>query len=936
MTISEFKVMTVFYDAAMGHTSGGIINMNTQSGTDHYHGELHEFLGNSYLNAKNYFAGSQKKPVYQDNRYGASIGGPVFLPHIYNGKNRTFFYYAFEGNKWGTPQSYTGTVPTAAEREGDFSALLALGSNYTVYDPDTTVLLPNNTYKRTPFPNNVIPSSRLSATAQTLVKLYPLPNAVGSVGGVNNYVLTNLASIENYYAHFARVDHTFSDRSRMFLRADYDNWDEKENMYFGADNPASGHHDGRTNAGIALDEVYSITPLTILDVRYGLTAQKFPNSPLHIGLDLGDYGFASGFTSLFPPAVTALPNMTFTSFAELGESTADIGESKYTSVIHSFSGSITQLVKNHNLHYGVDARINRANQLPYSATQAALTFGSTYTNGPFSTSASSPLGQDFASFMLGIPGGTVNINSSYADQDLWFGGYLQDDWRVTPKLTLNLGLRLEHETPVTERYNRAVSGFDSSATNPISAVALANYAANPMPGLPVADFAVRGGLTFSGGGNGRGFWKGQPIEVMPRLAFAYQADGKTVVRGGYGIFYDTIGVYRSPAIQTGYSATTSVLASLDNGLSYSANLTNPVPGGLIQPLGAAGGLTTALGQALSFYSPTLNVPYAERWSFNIQRELPGSYVLDVSYVGNHGVRLPVSPSINSTPNSYLSTSSVRDQATINYLNQTYPNPFYGLSSSYTKTVTRAQLVEPYPEFGTITDETDIGSSHYDSLQVELKKRFTYGYSVDVAYTHSRLLDALSYLNPADPHPWYGVSTYDRPNRLAVSALWDLPFGHGEWIGNSLPTSLNYLAGGWQLNSVVTYQSGDAFTWGDVLFTGKTSDIPLGSGKRSINEWFNTSGFVTSSSQQLADNVRTFPLRLSNVRGDGQYLWNFSAIKAVPIHDSLQVQFRAEAYNAFNHPNMADPNVTPTSSAFGKVTSMDGYAREIQLALRVLF
>jgi hypothetical protein len=198
------------------------------------------------------------------------------------------------------------------------------------------------------------------------------------------------------------------------------------------------------------------------------------------------------------------------------------------------------------------------------------------------------------------------------------------------------------------------------------------------------------------------------------------------------------------------------------------------------------------------------------------------------------------------------------------------------------------------------------------------------------------MDAISYLNNTDPLPWYGISQYDRPQRISISSLWTLPFGRGQRIGSDMPKLADYVVGGWQLNTVFTFQSGDALTWGNVLHTGNLSDIRLSADKRSISHWFNTSGFVTASSQQLADNIRTFPIRLSNVRGDAQNLWNFSVLKNIPIHNDITLQLRGEAYNAFNHPNMADPSVTPTSSSFGVVTSQDGYARTINLAIRMLF
>jgi hypothetical protein len=936
-TISEFKVQTTFYDAAIGHTSGAVINMNTNSGTNDLHGELHEYFGNSALNATDFFANraGQEKETYQDNRYGGAVGGPIILPKLYNGRNKTFFFYVFEGNKWGSPEPYSGTVPTDAERQGDFSALLALGPQYQIYDPYSTTNLGNGQYGRTPFPNNVIPSSKLNAVGSNLAKFYPEPNAAGSTDGTNNYVFANYSAKEDYYAHFLRVDENFSEKSRMFVRLDYDYWNEQENQFFGPNNPAASLTDGRINKGLAVDEVYILSSTNIFNIRYGLTQQSFPAGPAARGFNLASLGFSPTLVSQIPSNLATFPDSTFTSFSELG---ATGGYGTNTSIIHTLSGSFTTLLGNHNLHYGIDFRLNRANQEPYSTTPSpSLTFNSTYTNGPFSTSPSAPIGQDLASMLLGIPQGQAQQIASFADQDTWYGGYIQDDWRLTPKLTLNLGFRLEHESPVTERFNRAVQGFDYTAQNPIAAQAMANYANSPIPGLPASAFQVLGGLTFAGGQNGRNFWNGQSVEPMPRVAFAYRLTPTTVIRSGFGLFFDTIGVYRSPAIQTGFTSTTSIVPTYDNGVTWATSLTNPLPNGIQSPLGATGGLTTNLGQALSVYSRNLRIPYSERYSFGIQQELGAGYLLDVSYVGNHGIRLPVVHQLNTTPAAYLSTSPTRDQATINYLSQQFSNPFYGLSSVYPKTISRASLLEPYPEFGNIQETESNGYSHYNALQLQVSKRFSRGYTVNVAYTFSKMMDATGYLNASDATPWYGISTYDRPQRIAISSVWELPVGRGRTFLSNMPKGLDYVIGGWELTAAFTYQSGDALNWGNIIFNGNLHDIPLSSSQRGVDHWFNTgAGFVTSASQQLADNVVTFPLRLGGVRGDGQDVWNISIVKNFALTDRVRLQLRGSGYNALNHPNFNDPSTTVTSGSFGKVTGMDGYPRQAEIAARIIF
>ena len=941
-TISEFKVMTTFYDAAIGHTSGAVFNMNTSSGENQFHGELHEFLQNGDLNANGYFSNlaGQPRTNLPDNRYGGALGGPVFIPKLYNGKNQTFFYYAYEGDKWDSFASLNGTVPTDAEKGGNFSSLLALGSNYQIYNPFSTTSLGNGTYQRSPFPDNIIPLSLINPIAAKLLNYDPEPNTAGTANGTGNFVQPYNNAPEDYFAHFLRMDHAFSERSRLFVRLDYDYWNELQAQFFGTNNPAEGDHENRINKGLALDEVYILSPSTVLNVRYGLTQQSFPDESVSAGFNLSSLGFSSGFTSLIPQNVAEFPYMSFAGYTALNGS--DVTNATNTSLIHSLQASLATQKGSHYLHYGVDFRVNRANlytllgqaspQWNFNTASSSFT---NYVNGPLNTAAASPLGQDLATLLLGIPEGTMTQNASYADQDIYLAGFLQDDWKLSSKLTVNLGLRLEHETPVTERYNRAVQGFAYSTVNPIAAQAIANYTANPMPGLSPSAFKVLGGLNFAGGSNGRDLWNGRSIEVLPRVGLAYQATSKTVVRAGFGLFYDTLGTYRSPAIQTGFSSTTTMVPTIDNGVSYIASLANPFPNGLQAPSGAGGGLATQLGQTLSVYPRYRPLPYSERWSFDIQQTLKAGFMLDLGYVGNHGLKLPVVRDMDAIPNVYLSTSPTRDQNTINYLAQQFPDPFYGLVSSYGKTIARSQLLKPFPEFSDVQETDSNGYSHYNALQVQLSKRFDHGFMVNVSYSFSKLMDAMGYLNGGDPMPWYGISTYDRPEMLTISEVWQLPFGRGRAIGNAMPKWADYAVGGWELNATVTIQSGDALTFGDVLFNGDIQDIPMSS-DRSIYNWFNTSGFVTASALQLADNLRTFPLRLAGVRGPGENVWNIGIDKYFSLGENWRLQLRGEGYNALSHANFKDPVLTPTSSQFGQITGQNGYAREIQVAVRIVF
>ena len=517
---------------------------------------------------------------------------------------------------------------------------------------------------------------------------------------------------------------------------------------------------------------------------------------------------------------------------------------------------------------------------------------------------------------------------------------------------MNLGLRYELESPFTERFDRLVGGFAFGQSNPIEAQARANYALNPIPELPPENFRVLGGLTFvNQGGLGRSPFKGEKNNFLPRIGLAYQLTPKTVVRAGYGLFYDTLGVNSVAGIQTGFSQSTPIQASLDDGLTFVASTANPFPNGLREPLGAAGGLKTNLGQVLSFYDRNNKQPYSQRWSLGVQQELPGQFVGEVSYVSNRGTRVPVSRQLNSTPARYLSTLPVRDQATINSLSAQVRSPFLGIDPIYGTNISREALLRPYPHFAGVTGgsvllnptaagilvEEPIGYSWYHSLQVRAEKRLSQGFTFQLAYVWSKLMEAIEFLNATDPTPYESIGAFDRPHRLAMSGIWEIPVGRGRRFGSSLPGVVNHVLGGWQVGGVVTRQAGAPLAFGNAIFTGNLEDIVLPKSERTADRWFRTDvGFNRNTAQQLDRNIRTFPLRFGGVRSDGQARWDFSTIKNFPIGERVKAQFRAEVFNAWNHTNLGAPNVTPTSSAFGTITGTASDARTWQFALKITF
>ncbi|MGH9665799.1 MAG: carboxypeptidase regulatory-like domain-containing protein, partial [Bryobacteraceae bacterium] len=417
-SIEEFKMQTATYDASIGHTVGSLVNVSTVSGTNQLHGEAHWFVRNRAFDAPNFFnnkAGTEPA-VYQDNRYGASAGGPVYIPHVYDGRNKTFWFYAWEGNKWGVPSTYTGTAPSDAERRGDFSSLLNLpnGGNYQIYDPATTKAAGGGRFTRQPFPGNAIPTSRLDPVGTALVNFYPEPNQPGTSDGRNNFFNGVLVPSEDYYAHIAKVDHAFSENHRIFLRVDYDWWQENKNDYFNNRVDALFLH--RINRGLALDDVLVLSPSFLLNLRYGMTDQEFPEYRATKGYDLSKLGFSPALTGLIDKNQATVPRVTAGAFSTI--SPWESGDGTNTGFTHSFVANFTKTHGTHNLRFGSDFRVYRAfgNRYPL-AVSPDLAYSTTYTRGPFDNSTSAPVGQELASMLLGIPDGSMERTASYAMQD---------------------------------------------------------------------------------------------------------------------------------------------------------------------------------------------------------------------------------------------------------------------------------------------------------------------------------------------------------------------------------------------------------------------------------------------------------------------------------------------------------------------------------------
>ena len=938
--VEEFKIQSATFDASYGFMGGAALNMSLKSGTNNLHGQMYYFHQNPLLNANRFFFNriGADKVNFRLHRWGSSLSGPVLLPKLHDGRNKTFWMYGYEGIWSFDPSPFvTESVPTPAMRNGDFSSLLAIGANYQIYDPFSTVPDTGGRFRRSVLPGNIIPQNLINPVARKIAALFDLPNQAGNRDEVNNYTKGKNAQ-DTYWNHITRIDHNFSDSQRFYLRANFTKMDRPENERH---NRAVGDVFVRLNRGAALDHVYTVSPGFFVNSRYSYTRFINAFTPMQIGWDLAGLGFSNGFANQVnqvDPRGLRLPRLDVSGYSSLSTETLNERHSD----THDFALNATHIVNTHTLRYGLGYRVYRENTYNLSNSSGLLSFSTDWTRGPLNTSAASPIGQGLASFLYGLPtGGNFPITTSYAEQTTVWALFLQDDWKINRKLTLSVGLRYELPSPLTERFNRSVRGFDVSTASPIEPQALANYAANPIPQLPVNQFQARGGLTFAGvGGATRTVWDLNKKNFMPRVGIAYSITPDTVFRAGYGIYFEPIGVIYQHVNQTGFSRTTSLVPTVDNGQNFIAGIANPFPAGFLPPLGAAGGLATNLGQGVSFFNQDITNPYMQRWTFALQRGLPGRSVLEVSYVGNRGVRMRIGRDFDSLANTYLSTSPVRDQQTIDFLAAQVPNPFYpllpgtGLSGT---TVSRGALLTPFTQFTGVSTDVSQGYSWYHSMQVRFEKRFSDGLSSTLSYTWSKLMEARGYLNGADPLPEEVISDQDRTHRLAVTALYELPFGRGKRWGGSLNRVASTVIGGWQVQGIYTAQSGPALGFGNAIFNGNLNAIELPVGQRTVERWFNIdAGFERNSQRQLGSNLRSFPTRFNGVRGDGGNNWDLSAIKNTRLREGIRLQFRAESINALNHAQFLAPNTTPTSSAFGQVTGEWTWPRVIQFGLKVLF
>jgi TonB dependent receptor len=887
------------------------------------HGSLYHYFRNDILNANSFQnnAAKVKRTAFRWNQPGLVIDGPVRIPGLYDGRDKSFFMFNWEKIISSIPSPVTRTVPTLEQRNGDFSKTLqANGQPITIYDPlkrDCT----GNTCTRIPFERNIIPADRIDPVAKRLLDYFPLPNQPGNRQGFFNFFNSPNARTDEYDQFTTRIDHSLSDNHKLSGRWLRNNRHELRGLagYKREASPFFAHY--RRNMGGGMDLTSTISPTLVSNFKINFIRHEFAIDQYGDNFDITQLGFPATLKDQL--ARQFFPGITMTDY----DNTGGIGfgnGSRYTfSDASSFSETLNKTSGNHSLKFGGEVRILRDNYIQPTSSFGTFAFNKGFTQrNPLAGDAAS--GNAFASLLLGYPASaSVPINASFAYQHMYYSAFFQDDWRVSRKLTLNLGLRWDYESPTSERFNQLNAGFDKTAASPLQ-----------VPGM-----SLKGGLLFVSA-DGRLPFKRDLNNFGPRIGMAYQLNEKTVLRGGYGLSY--LPVF-DPSTSNGFSVSTDYVASTDGNLTPANVLSNPYPNGLIRPAGSTLGLATLIGQGFTFYNTDIKIPMNHQFSFGIQREIPGGMMLDVSFIGSRTRNLITSRSINEVSAADLARGA-------SYLNERVPNPFAGLIPSNAALngaeIVRSQLLRPFPQFTGLTeDRQTIGRAWYNSLQVRVEKRLSHGFHYLFSYTFSKNMEAVGYLNAQDPiGQLASVITEDyAPHRAMISGGYDLPF-----FKNSSAV-VRGIAGGWKVNVIGTFQSGlPVNTPGGVFLIG---DPRLPEGRQSRARWFNTCTLtVTGGRQNCADasetpvfqvqpafTLRSHSTRFSNIRTARPPIFDVSLFKTFRIKESMALQLRAEAFNFANTPWFGAPNIGVNAAIFGVVTpSQNNDQRNVQLALKLIF
>jgi hypothetical protein len=945
-SVSEQQIVQNVYDAQYERAGAGVVTLVTKSGGQSFHGEVYDYMRNSALDANTWSNDKFGAPkgLFHRNQFGGTLGGPLWKSH------NLFFFVAYEGLRQPeTDSSGPLTVPTAAERKGDFSAL-----PYPIYNPFTTRQLPDGTFTRDPFPGNVIPSNLWNSVGQKIMNLYPLPNLPGLT---QNYFAQGSGSTVNDKFDW-RVDWAQSPKNRLFARmSDRVRQNNTPACFF-----CNGADEGATNDDrgfqVVLNDTFTPSATWVVDsyAAYG----HWHEEQTSIGLGKADASTIGLSPSLFQAPL--LPIVHADNYSTLGSDFSSLNRyvrSNVTGIVN-----VTKELSRHTLKFGGNYDVALMNNT--QDTPGDFEFGRALTScdpepgGPCRAqqTGSDVTGDAIASMLLGTGSGSSPILMNPAMSLHTFGAYVQDQWRARDRLTITAGLRYENQRPATERYNR-LTYFDTKAVNPISAA---------------LGYNVPGAFEYASSGN-RYAWEPDNLNFAPRLGIAYQVTDKLVARVGAGLFYAPASAmisFDAPGEFLGFSSTTNWVGTVDGEGYIPTNLvSNPFPSGLIAPVGSAQGAMTQVGDGASQIWPKGPHPigYSEQWSMDLQYQVSQNSVFEMGYMGNRGRRL-----MYGNPNLDANQLPTQDLALGKKLDSIVPNPFFGVIGNSNggingPTVAYNQLLRPFPEFTYLqwTRSLPGASSAYDALNVKYTNHFSHGLSLISTYVWSKALDNGSedLLGWTIGNMWrdayntkldYAISTHDIPHSFATALVYQLPYGRGKHWGSGAPAVLNNILGNWEVSSVIRltsglpllpvyYQNNPLSAYG---FPGPGMPNVVGDVKpanQGPNNWINVNAFAAPADFTYGNE----PQRMTQLREGATKNVDIAVAKSFGP-ERFKAQFRAEFLNAFNHPvyggeffgnyfqsaNIGNCLDCGPDYPFGEVFGTRNDPRNIQFSLKLMF
>jgi hypothetical protein len=934
-SVGEMKVQANTYDASMGRTGGGVFNATLRSGENRMHGAVFGLLRAQSLLANTFFSNKAGLAIEQQpfKNYGDSLGGPVRIPKIYDGRNKTFFFVTTEGYRQFDAIASTSQVPTALERIGDFSQSMykanatATPVQWAIYDPLSTNL---STGARTQFANNVIPQSLISPIGKNIASYFPLPTSAPATYGASDYTIS-LRTQDRADQGTFKLDENLT--SWLKLSGSYLHYGSQEpsNQTW----PGSIATPGQTTIYRHVDSsqgnaTITINPTTVATVRFGYN--RFPDYDPQFskGFRLASLGFPAAVDQLTPGSPD-FPAITTTEFTGYGGGTASWGVQFST----SFNAEVSKFIGKHSVKVGMDWRaLHAAASTPLGPSSFGFTSGFTSQSAAKTVTGT---GGGLASMLLGYPAsGSVAVGSSFNDYVHYTGFFIQDDYRLTPKLTVNFGFRGEIESNPQEANNKFLIDANLNVANPLQA---------SIPGLTLMGQARYAGV------NGNPTYAGNPLAVKagPRIGFAYSLNSKTVIRGGYGIFW--IPQSFSAQQTTGYTQTTNIVASTNNNYTPSSGLSNPYPNGLTPLSGNSLGGLAAIGSGITATDPGYRSPgYVEQMSFDIQRQVGKNLGFKIGYIGSHTLDQAFNINLNQLNPSYFALGAAG-------LNAQVANPFFGVAGVPTSVslgtstkLSQSSLLVKYPEFASTTNggvvlTTPMGRSTYYSFYGKGDWRLRYGLILGFTYTWSRnmsLAAPQNYDAPIIPQAWGRAGT-DQPNSYSQSFTYQLPFGKGQMFMKN-NKFLNLVFGGWSIQSQAVIHTGTPL--GITQTNSNTGcngcgQYPTATGVNAqstgsvddrIYNWFNTAAFSVTpafSFGNLNPTTTVYSPFLFNIDG--------SMFKTVTIKEHYKVQFRAEVLNTTNTVLFGNPatNIS-TPSTFGTITSQTNFPRLVSLGARIRF